>query len=414
MFSLERWEELFDALRKNVLRTFLTAFSVFIGIFILVVLLGLGEGMKNGISQEFEDDAANRVSVWTGVTSKEYAGLNPGRRVQLRNEDLEELNREFEGLIEFSSGNNRIWRGQVNYKNETGNYRIEAVYPDKQFIENASLVSGRFITQNDLDEKSKVAIIGLRMKTELFKNQEAVGEVVQASGVNFQIVGVYTDPGGEREETRMYIPYTTGTQVFNFGRDMNSMEFTIAGPDDYDKALAQSNEVVERLERRLKEKYLVAPDDNRALRFNNSLENAQEIYDTIFYIKVFFGFIGLGSLFAGIIGISNIMIITVKERTKEIGIRKALGAQPWTIIGMILHESTFITILAGSIGLIAGMALLESAGPSIETDFISNPSINFQIAIISLGILIAAGIIAGFFPARRAAKIKPIVALRDE
>lgn len=414
MFSLERWEELFDALRKNMLRTFLTAFSVFIGIFILVVLLGLGEGMKNGISKEFENDAANRVSIWTGVTSKEYAGLNPGRRIQLRNEDLEELNREFDGIIEYSSGMNRIWGGQVNYKNETGNYRIEGVYPDNQFIENASMVTGRYISQNDLQSKSKVGIIGLRMKTELFKDKEAIGEIVQAAGVNFQIVGVYSDPGGEREETRMYIPYTTASQVFNFGRDMNSLAFTIAGPEDYDAALAQSTEVVEKLERKLKEKYQIAPDDNRAIRFNNSMENAQEIYDTIFFIKVFFGFIGMGSLFAGIIGISNIMIITVKERTKEIGIRKALGAQPWTIIGMILHESTFITILAGSVGLIAGMALLESAGPAIETDFISNPSINFQIALISLGILIASGVIAGFFPARRAARIKPIVALRDE
>jgi len=414
MFSIERWEELFDGIRKNLLRTILTAFSVFIGIFILVVLLGIGEGMKNGISKEFEDDAANRISVWTGITSKEYAGLNPGRRIRMRTEDLEMLDRTFGDAVEYSSGMNRIWGGTVNYGNETGSYRVEGVYPDNQFIENADLSAGRFLNDSDLANKAKVAILGQRMKEELFKDKEAVGEIIEASGVNFKVVGVYTDPGGEREESRAYIPYSTASQVFNFGRDMNSLAFTINGPEDYDDAVAQSTEIVQKLEQELKQKYQIAPDDTRAININNSLENAQEIYDTIFFVKLFFGFIGVGSLFAGIIGVSNIMIIIVKERTKEIGIRKALGAQPWSIIGMILHESIFITCLAGIVGLLAGMGILELIGPAIDTEFISNPAIDFNVAIVSLGILITSGIIAGFIPARRAAGIRPIVALRDE
>ena len=414
MFNLERWQEIFDTIRKNKLRTFLTGLSVASGIFILVILLAIGQGMQNGISKEFENDAVNRISVWTGNTSVEYKGLNPGRRIEMDNRDYDMAVKRNEDNLEYKSGVYSIWGGLTSYKNENGSYRIEGVHADYQFLENESLVVGRYINQSDLDSYEKVAVIGNQVYLDLFKGKDALGEYVDITGIKFKVVGVYTDPGGEREETRIFIPLTTAQRVYNAGDKLRSLAFTLKGHKTYKEALAASEVFSAQLEANLKAAHTISPLDERAVQVNNSLENSKRFYDLNKMIRLFFWGVGICTIIAGIVGVSNIMLIIVKERTKEIGIRKAIGAQPWSIVGMILHESIFVTAMAGFIGLLFSLFLLQIAGPLIETDFISNPSVDFSVAITTVFILIIAGAVAGFFPAYRAANIKPIEALRDE
>jgi len=414
MFSLERWQEIFETIRKNKLRTFLTGLSVGSGIFILVILLAIGQGMQNGISKEFENDASNRISVWTGVTSESYKGLNPGRRIQLDNEDYDLAETKNIEQLEYKSGVYSRWGQMTSYKTENGSYRVEGVRGDYQFLENATLTTGRYINQSDINAFEKVAIIGNRVYQDLFKKENAIGEYIEISGVKFKVVGVYTDPGGEREENRIFIPLSTSQRVFNAGDKLRSLAFTLEKQNNFEAALAASEVFTAQLEADLKAKHIISPTDERAIRINNSLEGAKRIYDLIAMIKWFFWGVGICTIIAGVVGVSNIMLIIVKERTKEIGIRKAIGAQPISIIGMILHESIFVTAIAGFLGLIFSLFILEMVGPLIETDYIRNPQVDFQVAFITVIILVVAGAVAGFFPAYRASTIKPIEALRDE
>lgn len=414
MFNLERWEEIFETISKNKLRTFLTGLSVLSGIFILVILLGVSQGMQNGISSQFQDDAANVIFVWTGVTSVEYKGMNPGRIIQLRNKDYDHITKLHKDELEYKSSVYRIWGGMVTYKKESGSYRVEGIYPDYQFLENQTLIKGRHINTLDIDNSTKSVVIGKKVNDDLFKDQDAIGKYVKVSGVNFKVVGVYSDPGGEREESRVFVPISTAQKVFSGANRVNFLSFSLPMEDNFEKATAASVDFSDKIEKQLKETHDVAPEDESAISVNNSLENAKRFYDLMGMIKMFFWFVGIATILAGVIGVSNIMLIIVKERTKEIGIRKALGAQPLSIVTMILHESIFVTAIAGFLGLFLGLVLLEFVGPMVETEFIANPSVNFQIAIITVIILIVAGAFAGFFPAWRAARIKPIIALRDE
>lgn len=414
MFSLERWQEMFETISKNKLRTFLTGVSVASGIFILVILLGVSVGFQNGIEDQFQNDAENIINIYPGSTSIAYQGFNEGRRIQLKNEDYTLVNRESRQDIEYTSPLYQIFAGLTSYKNESGSYRIEGILPDYQYLEKAEIIEGRFINSNDVASNEKYAVIGHRAKKDLFKDQSPIGEYIQVSGLNFKVIGVFTDPGGDREETRVYVPITTAQIVFGAGTDIRSMGFTLPKVDNYDLALKESNAFAAQIEQLLKRKLQIDPKDESALYVNNNIENTKEVYLLIGAMRAFFWAVGIATLLAGIIGVSNIMLIIVKERTKEIGIRKALGAQPLSIIGMILHESVFVTTVSGLMGLIFGLALLEIVGPFIELDFIKNPSVNFSIAVSTLILLIAAGAIAGFFPAWRGARIKPIDALRDE
>ena len=415
MFDVERWQEIFEAISKNKLRTFLTGLSVASGIFILVILLGIGEGMRNGISSEFEEDAANILYIWTGATSKEYKGLNPGRIITMKNDDYNYVTSKYEDELEYKSSIYRIWNGIVNYKKESGSYRVEGVLPDYQFLENAGMVNGRFINYKDHEKFEKVVVLGNKVNSDLFKNgEDPLGKYVQISNINFKVIGVFSDPGGEREESRVFLPLSTSQRVFNGGNDIRNLAFTLQKEDNFEDALAASEKFSSELQSHLKEKYTIAPDDTRAITVNNSLENAKRFYDLMNMIKFFFWGVGICTIIAGIVGVSNIMLIIVKERTREIGIRKALGAEPLSIIIMVLHESIFVTTIAGFTGLIFSLALLEFVGPLIETKYITNPSINFSVAITTVFILIIAGAIAGFFPAWKAARIKPIDALRNE
>ncbi|MDN3494172.1 ABC transporter permease [Winogradskyella bathintestinalis] len=414
MFDLERWQEIFETLSKNKLRTFLTGLSVASGIFILVILLGFSEGIANGVKSQFEQDATNRVSVWTGVTTKGYKGLNPGRYVQLKNSSFDAVTNEYDNYLEYRTKDYMIWGGTVSYNNESGNYRVRGTLPDNQFIENADIGTGRFISQSDINEGKKVAIIGNKMKMDLFKDEDPINKNIQIFGMNFKVVGVYFDPGGDREESQVYIPISTAQSVFNAGENIRNMAFTVKMADNFDEAVARSNAIALGIEQKIKEIHTVAPDDVSAVRVNNTLEEAQKIYSLIATIKAVFWFVGIGTIIAGIVGVGNIMLIIVKERTKEIGIRKALGALPMSIVGMILQEAVFVTMFSGLFGLILGLGLLEIVGPQIESDFIKYPQVDFNIALTTVFLLVLAGALAGFIPAYRAAMIKPIDALRDE
>jgi len=414
MFSLERWHEIFETINKNRLRTFLTALSVASGIFILVILLGVSTGIQKGVQSEFEQDAANRISVWTGTTTKEYNGLNPGRYIQLKNEDYVLIESNYDDYLEYRTPIYSIWGGAVSYKDQNGTYRVEGAFPDQQFIENETMVQGRFIAQSDLDQTTKVAVIGHKMKRDLFKNEDPIGAQIDIQGINFIVVGVYSDPGGNREENRIFIPLSTAQKVFNAQDRLRSLAYTVKMSDDFDQAVALSSALSEQIDKDLRQKYSVAPDDRSAVRVNSTLEEAKRIYGLIDTIRGVFWFIGIGTIIAGIVGVSNIMLIVVKERTKEIGIRKALGALPWSIIGMILQEAIFVTAMAGFIGLFLGVGLLELVGPMVDSAFIKYPQVDFATAMTTVVVLILAGTLAGFIPAQRAAHIRPIEALRDE
>ncbi|RCW93219.1 ABC transporter permease [Winogradskyella arenosi] len=414
MFDIERWQEIFETLSKNKLRTFLTGLSVASGIFILVILLGFSEGIANGVKSQFEQDATNKISVWTGVTTKGYKGLNPGRYVQLKNSSFEAIENQYDDYLEYRTKDYMIYGGTVNYQNETGNYRVRGTMPENQFIENADIGSGRFINSSDISSSKKVAVIGNKIKEDLFKGEDPIDKNIQIFGMNFKVVGVFYDPGGDREEGQVYVPLTTAQKVFNAGENIRNMAFTVKMADDFDEAVQTSNAIALGIEKKIKELHTVAPDDISAVRVNNTLEQAEKIYSLIATLKLVFWFVGIGTIIAGIVGVGNIMLIIVKERTKEIGIRKALGALPSSIIGMILQEAIFVTMFSGLFGLILGLGLLELVGPQIQNDFIKYPQVDFKIALSTVFLLVFAGTIAGFIPAYRAAKIKPIDALRDE
>ena len=414
MFNIERWQEIFETLSKNKLRTILTGVSVASGIFILVILLGFSSGIENGVKSEFERDATNEISVWTRRTTKGYKGLNPGRYIQLKNKDFSSISRDYDDYLEYRSANYSLWGGQIVYNNETGNFRVQGVLPDYQFIENSDILSGRFLNESDIQESKKVAVIGNKVKTDLFKSEDPIDKSVSIYGINFKVVGVYSDPGGEREESNVYIPLTTVQTSFHGDDNIRNMAFTVKMSDNFKEAVEISKNLSLAIENDIKQNHIVAPDDQAAVRVNNTLEEAKKIYSLIDTIKAVFWFIGIGTIIAGVVGVGNIMIIIVKERTKEIGIRKALGARPNSIIGMILQEAIFVTMFSGLFGLIAGLGLLEIVGPQVDSPYIKFPQVDFKTALTTVFVLVLAGTLAGFLPAYRAAKIKPVVALRDE
>lgn len=414
MFDIERWQEIFDTIRKNKLRTFLTGISVASGIFILVILLGFGQGMRNGIEQEFEQDAATSVWVWPGVTSKEYKGMNPGRRIQLTNENFNNSVALFNETIEYNSPRIFVRDVTVNYGKESLVYSIQGVASNFQFIENAKMIDGRFINYQDEMSTAKVAIIGKKIRSDVFNEVETpMGEYIDISGIPFKIIGVYKEYE-DREEERIYIPISTAQKVFNGGDRVNNMSFTLPAVENFDQAVAQAVDFKNNLKTYLQQVHTVAPDDTSAVEVWSAMEEAKRYYSLTGNIKLFFWFVGVCTIIAGVVGVSNIMLIVVKERTREIGIRKALGAKPWSIIGMILHEAIFVTAISGFGGLIFSMALLEVVGPHIEIDYVVNPSVNFTVAFTTVIVLVIAGTLAGFFPAWRAARVHTIEALKDE
>jgi putative ABC transport system permease protein len=284
-----------------------------------------------------------------------------------------------------------------------------------QHIEKQSMMAGRYINNEDIRQTNKVAVISKKIQNELLKGvEEPLNEYIQIGGLNFRVVGIFSDAAGEREENKVYIPISTLQKVFNGSDKLGNLSFTLKPGKDLESSVAESIKFTDDLKAYLKAAHSVAPEDTRGIGVFSAIEEMERFYKLTNGMALFFWFVGICTIIAGVVGVSNIMLIVVKERTREIGVRKAIGARPWSIISMILHESIFVTTIAGFTGLILGMLLLEVLGPNIQIDYVSNPSVNFTMAVTMVFILVIAGTLAGFIPAYRAAHIKPIEALKDE
>lgn len=419
MFDQDKWEEIWQTIKKHKLRTALTSFGVFWGIFMLVLLLGAGNGLHNGVMQNF-NIAKNAVFVWTEVTSVPYAGFQAGRSIDLTTDDYESLKqikqlRTVSPRIRVSS---RFGGGQItmSYDDKDVSYALMGDYPQYLEIQPLWITEGRFINQFDIDGKRKVAILGKRVKDDLFQEREAIGEFIKINGVPFKVVGIF-DSKATGEDARndiqiVHIPGTTAQQTFNMG---NSIGWFGCIPNPGTSGL----EAEEIIKAELRKRHKIAPNDRQALGSFNVEQEFQEMQGLFSGIAAFSWLVAIGTILAGMIGVGNIMLIIVKERTKEIGIRKSIGARPWSIISMIIQESMVISGLSGYFGLVAGVALVEGISYAMkefgmQSEFFANPEIDFQAAFSAIIVLLISGVIAGLIPGIKAARVDPVVALRDE
>ena len=419
MFNRDRWKEILEVLTTNWFRTLLTAFGVFWGILILIILLSAGKGLENGIKADFGDIATNTMFMWTRSTTKAHMGLPIGRRFRFKVEDVKSIRDNIPNLRFISPRNqlggfgndNNVVRGL-----NTGAYNVYGDYPEIINQDPMSITDGRFINQNDIQEKRKIAIIGAGVRNELYDKGEAVmGSYIKIQGVNFMVVGTYkkksSDGDGEEAQKEIYVPFTSFSQAFNMGNDVGWMAITA-----HDGTSISS--IKEDIVNLMKTKHKIHPEDTRAVGYFDLYEQYNRVESLFGAMSFIAYFVGILVLLSGIIGVSNIMLIVVKERTKEIGIRRALGEDPWSIKKQILLESIFLTIISGMAGIIIGAlfiygvnALLDANGP---VDMFLNPSVSLGVVTIALFILILSGLLAGFIPAQSAIKVKPIDALRTE
>jgi putative ABC transport system permease protein len=408
MFDIDKWQEIFAAISKNKLRTFLTGFSVAWGIFMLIILLGSGTGLENGVKDQFSGDAVNSMWVNAGKTSVAFDGLQPNREIKFTNADRDVIKQNYADAQNVSARIN-LWEiNEVAYGNKSGSFNVRACEKGMVYAEKINIIEGRFVNDKDVDDGRKVCSVGKTMVTELFGKENPMGKYLKINTIPFKIVGVFTDEGGEQDMRRAYIPLTTAQRTFTGNNQVQQLVFTM-------EDMEQSQEAEKSIRNLMAERHHFDAKDDKALFIWNNLVEYQRVMGVIIGIRIFVWIIGIGTLIAGIVGVSNIMMIAVKERTKEIGIRKALGATPWSIISMIVQESVFVTAAAGYIGLILGVLVLESAKKLIpNSDFFKNPSVDLSVALYANALLILAGLVAGLFPARKAAAVKPIEALRDE
>jgi putative ABC transport system permease protein len=412
MFDLDKWQEIFSTIEKNKLRTFLTGFSVAWGIFMLIILLGSGKGLENGVQNQFNSSASNSLWMWNGQTTMPYKGMKSGRNIQMQNSDYDLIRKTVYG-VEYISPRNYIWQNNtISYKREFGNFDIRTVMPDYGIIEKVQVLKGRFVNDYDIEKFRKVVVISTVVRDALFKGEEPLDKYITVSGVPFQVIGVFTDQDNSNGENNrvVYLPISTSQKVFNGGNDVQLISLTTGKA-----TVEQSKQMESKILGLMAAKYKFDPRDKRAVQIWNNVEQYEKIMKLFQGIRLFIWIIGIGTIIAGIVGVSNIMMIVVKDRTKEIGIRKALGATPWGIISLVMQESILITGFAGYIGLLLGIGLLELVSKYMPpSDFFRNPEADFGIAVSATVLLILAGAIAGFVPARKAAAVKPVEALRDE
>lgn len=413
MFDRDFWQEVWHTLMQNKLRTFLTAFGVLWGIIMLIILLGAGQGLQNGVQSSFGGMATNSIYMWGRSTSKPYAGLPPGRYVRMTVEDGEAMVQQVPNIDVMAPraqlggyrGGNNVSRG-----NRTAAFDVMGDYPQYKKIQPMNIPQGRYINKLDIEDKRKVAVIGARAKQVLFEpGEDPIGKSIRINGVYFMVVGVFTtDRTGndaERDEQTIYIPFTTFQTAFNYGNQVGWFAFT-ARED------VSAEEVEEAALDVMRSRHKIAPDDLRALGHFNAKEEFDRMNNLFGAIQLLIWIVGTGTLAAGVIGVSNILLIVIRERTTEIGIRRALGATPTNIVVQVIVEAMVLTVLAGYTGLCIGVGVVELLGVGIQSEMFRNPEVNFRIAITALFILGLGGIAAGLIPANRAVKIRPVEALR--
>ena len=419
-FDSDKWHEIYFALRKNPWRTFFTAFGVFWGIFMLIIMMGAGEGLYNGASKDMGDMATNSVFMWTRNTTIPYKGFPRGRRYNFNNDDTRAL---IDNIPEIKYIAPRLqgWGGDRNNnvirEDRTGSFNIQGDYPEINFIDPVTITEGRFINHNDIVNVRKVAVIGITVFNELFKPDEnPIGQYIQIKGVYFQVIGKFKSrkngQQAENDNQAIFIPFSTLQKVYNYGNIVGW--YSITAEDDIPVEIVEN-----KAKEILRSRHSIHPDDDRAVGSFNMNKQWAKMTNLFKGIRGLVWIVGIGTLLAGVIGVSNIMLIVVKERTKEIGIQRALGANPLNIITQIILESVLLTAIAGYFGLTGGVGILElvniglnSAGA--DSGMFANPSVDFNKAVTALIILVIAGLFAGLIPAWRAISIKPIDALRDE
>jgi len=413
MFDRENWGEVFESIGKNKLRAVLTGVSVFTGIFMLIMLLGMGRGLRNGFEENYLRKAKNVLAVRGGSTTKPWKGMPPNRKVQLDNADLVAI-RTGVPQVEFSSGEYALWRGQsvLSYKDKFGNYSIQGIEPEYWEVENQIMIQGRYINEPDQREGRKVIVIADDARDKLFGGADPIHEWVVVNGVPFEVVGVYKfeSSQGQNQRSKVLIPLSTAQRVFGAYRNVDRMYLTLGN-----STLMESIGIAQRVINILANRHNFDPADPKAVWVENRLENYVKFSGIFGAINAFIWVMGIGTIIAGIMGVSNIMLIVVKERTREIGIRKAIGATPGSVMGQVLLEALVITALAGYGGLLLGIGVLESVARLLPgAPMFRDPEVSIGIAIQALILLIITGTLAGLIPARQAARIRPIEALRDE
>lgn len=409
MFDLDRWQEIFSSIRSNVLRTVLSGFTVALGLFIFIVLFGIGNGLNNSFAKAFTRDATNLIMLFGGKTTLPYAGLQSDRQITFNNDDFDEIVKESEGKLEYASPRYTTSL-TVKYGKESGGYQINGVLGDEKFLENRTMIDGRYINERDNELKQNVASIGRMVWRDLIRDGNPIGKDLEINGTMFKVVGVFSDPGGDWDERHISIPLSTLQQMKKSSDTISTVMLSYNPNMTPDEGMKFGDE----LEKNIKSRHKISPDDQQGIRVNNNAKNTQDSFAVLSVITIVVAVIGLGTLLAGIIGISNIMIYIVKERTKEIGVRKAIGAKPAGIVALILQESIVITVISGIIGIGIGVLALKLIGNNLEDYFIAEPSVGWGLIITAFFCLVISGTIAGFVPAYKASRIKPIEALRSE
>lgn len=419
MFDQDSWQEIFNTLKTNKLRTILTAFGVFWGIFMLIIMLGSGQGLQNGVEQNMGDMATNSCFLWTQRTTIPYKGFPRGRFYQFKNSDTQAIIDNIPEIEHIAprlqgwggEGANNAVRGL-----KTGAFTIFGDYPAYNIIDPLTILSGRYINKLDIKYKRKIIVIGTSVVDALFEEgEEPIDQYIRINGVYFKVVGTFKSKKAgrqaEREDQNIHMPFTTLQKTYNFGDRVGWYGMTA-------KENVSISEIQEKLKTLLKSRHSIAPEDDRAIGFANVEEEYNKMMGLFAGIKGLTWFVGVCTLLAGVIGVSNIMLVIVKERTKEIGIKRAIGATPTNIISQIIVEAAFITTTAGYTGLVLGVGLIELINFALvksgaNTEMFKNPEVDFRVAISALIILVISGVVAGFIPAKRAVQIRPIEAIRN-
>ncbi len=405
---LDRWTEILDTLVRHRMRTALTALSVAWGIFVLVVLIGVGDGLSKGVAWQFRDDAVNSIWLRRGQTSIPWRGHRVGRQVNFDNSDYDAL-RALDGVQELT-GRYYLWgEGTVSYKDRNGAYGVRAVHPDHQFLENTIVQTGRYINDLDVQASRKTTVIGEEVAQFLFRGADPIGKWIDINRIQYRVVGTFVDEGGAGEVRMVYIPISTAQVAYGGGDTVHQLMFTV----DPNTSAEEAEALGERARGLLARAHHFSPDDKRAVRIRNNLENWAQVKSILDALNLFTLVVGLGTMMAGVVGVSNILLVSVAERSVEFGLRKALGATPFSIVALVLQEAILLTSVAGWVGLVGGLTAIESlARFAPEIDYIRDPTVHMGAALGAVFLLVLSGAIAGFFPAWRAASVQPVEALR--